>query len=707
VTVAAASSRLAREASRTIPAAEMPVVVVGTPFSGATTLAWALGQHPDLLPLVGAGTTDRLVSALRVVDEDLLPLLTRVGDRVPPLRSRFAGSLGWVMSAPNITERLDTLLRLLPELLLIHVERRAEAVVPQLVAAARRDGTPMSNRRAKAIWSRRLGECLAAEELVAADRVLRLGYDVLAERPEEAVSRCLALLGKRTDANCLWPLRLLTSQPSHTPLLPPAAPPGRCVAAHPARLDARLDPRNRTLRRLVEAVVPDGARVLVVSRGDETLLSFRRRSGLHFPQLDDGTWAGFYPDDGDTAVAHLQELAASGASHVVFPKPALWWLDHYPELREQLEGSGRLIAWDPDVAAVWELAKADRLILPRTLRASGATPVEPDNARAFSIDGRDTPPRRRRALGGSLWAMTTFYNPEGYRTKRENYDRFRSGLAAADVPLLTLELAFGDAPYELAQSDAELLVQLRGHDVLWQKERLLNLGVQRLPDSCDKVAWLDADVLFARTDWARETARLLASYVSVQPFSHSVRLPAQSLRCEPAMLPFGAGESELFYGIAWGVRAKGRVSLASYDQHGHTGFAWAARRSLLDEHGLYDANLLGNGDTDIAHAMFGSTDYWALQKLGVKAQAHLAQWARPFAAAVGGSVAHVDGVVSHLWHGETQHRLYDRPLDVLHGFDPERDLVTSADGLLRFTDEASPELRAWSHAYFAARREDG
>ena len=36
------------------------------------------------------------------------------------------------------------------------------------------------------------------------------------------------------------------------------------------------------------------------------------------------------------------------------------------------------------------------------------------------------------------------------------------------------------------------------------------------------------------------------------------------------MLPFGSQEGQLFYGIAWGVQAKGRGSLASYDRHGHT-----------------------------------------------------------------------------------------------------------------------------------------
>jgi hypothetical protein len=611
-----------------------------------------------------------------------------------------------VISGAAITERLELALGVFPELRLVHVHRPVEDALPHLMDAARRHAVRLTPRAGRALWHRRLEECLAAEQLVDSERVLRIDYDRLARRPEETLARCLALAGKPVAEQCVWPLRLLA-----TAL--PGAPPALRPLDHPRPRRRRRTVHDggtarRPLRRLVEAVIPERATVLVVSRGDDELLRYADRTGTHFPQLPDGTWAGFYPVDGDAAVDHLRQLVAAGASHLVFPRAALWWLDHYRELREYLEESARPIACDTELAVIFELGVDTRLVLPATLSAKPEQLGEPENARAFTVEQRTPPPARPRKLGGSLWALTTFYNPAGYRSKKENYEHFRRGLGASGVPLLTIELAFGDAPFALADGDADVVVRLRGGDVLWQKERLLNIGVRRLPDDCDKVAWLDADVLFSRRDWAHETGRLLERYVAVQPFSHSVRLPQHASSCEPAMLPFGSQEGQLFYGIAWGVQAKGRRSLASYDRHGHTGFAWAARRSVLEQHGLYEANLLGNGDSDIAHAMFGNSRYWALQKLGEHSRAHLRRWAEPFSAAVGGSVAHVDGVVSHLWHGETEHRLYDRPLDVLHALDPDRHLVADGpDGLLRFTDSAPPELRAWSTDYFSSRREDG
>ena len=262
-------------------------------------------------------------------------------------------------------------------------------------------------------------------------------------------------------------------------------------------------------------------------------------------------------------------------------------------------------------------------------------------------------------------------------------------------------------PVTLTDLDADRIVQLRGGDVLWQKECLVNLGVRHLPADCDRVVWIDADVLFARADWADQTRSLLRDYAVVQPFSHCVRLPRGVETCEPATLPFGSGENQVFYGIAWGMRSKGRATLDSYARHGHTGFAWAARRELLEAHGLYELNLLGNGDTDIAHAMFGSADYWGLAKHGPHARAHLARWAEPFAASVDGSVAHLDGVVTHLWHGDTSLRQYSLRLDVLHELDPERHVVRTADGLLALADDAPETVRTWTREYFSTRREDG
>ena len=97
-----------------------------------------------------------------------------------------------------------------------------------------------------------------------------------------------------------------------------------------------------------------------------------------------------------------------------------------------------------------------------------------------------------------LWAITSYFNPVGYASRLRNYRIFRANLAP---PLAAVELSL-NGQFELRRDDAEIVVQIAGGDVLWQKERLLNVALGRLPADCDQVAWLDCDVIFAAQDWA-------------------------------------------------------------------------------------------------------------------------------------------------------------------------------------------------------------
>jgi hypothetical protein len=114
------------------------------------------------------------------------------------------------------------------------------------------------------------------------------------------------------------------------------------------------------VRAQVRATVPEGARVLVMTRGDDALLRLERRQGEHFPQSPTGLYAGHYPADGEEAVAHLEELRAGGAQYLVIPAEAKWWLEHYSELRAALEEDGELLASDAEAAEIYALAPGEQ-----------------------------------------------------------------------------------------------------------------------------------------------------------------------------------------------------------------------------------------------------------------------------------------------------------------------------------------------------------
>ena len=110
------------------------------------------------------------------------------------------------------------------------------------------------------------------------------------------------------------------------------------------------------LRDVVRHTIPIGSRVLVVSKGDDDLLELEGRRGGHFPQVDDGVYAGHYPADGPEAIADFERLRSAGAEFVVFPTTARWWLDYYGGLRAYLERGGTVV--DSESCVIYRLGIA-------------------------------------------------------------------------------------------------------------------------------------------------------------------------------------------------------------------------------------------------------------------------------------------------------------------------------------------------------------
>jgi hypothetical protein len=299
-----------------------------------------------------------------------------------------------------------------------------------------------------------------------------------------------------------------------------------------------------------------------------------------------------------------------------------------------------------------------------------------------------------------LWIVTTYFNPDGYRTKRENYDRFRERIEGR-IPLLTVECTFGNAEFELPSPS---VVRVRGRDVMWQKERLLNVALERLPASCAKVAWLDADVLFENGEWAAETARRLDSCPVLQLFDRAVRLPRGHLADD--------GTGEAYPGFAAVARRDPHRLLAGdFAAHGHTGFAWAARREVLAGRGFYDACIAGSGDHMMAHAFAGDWTSGCVDRIigpATRHRGHFAAWSREIYQRVRANVGFVPGSVLHLWHGDVRDRRYvDRNRELAaFNFDPARDITVGASGCWEW-NSAKPELHRWAREYFGRRLEDG
>jgi hypothetical protein len=105
----------------------------------------------------------------------------------------------------------------------------------------------------------------------------------------------------------------------------------------------------------IRDMLPSTATVLVVSRGDEDLLRLDGWLGWHFPQADDGKYAGYHPPSSEEAIAHLEDLKGKGAEYLLFPSTAFWWLGHYEDFARHLIEDYQLVYADQTTCVVFAL----------------------------------------------------------------------------------------------------------------------------------------------------------------------------------------------------------------------------------------------------------------------------------------------------------------------------------------------------------------
>ncbi len=281
---------------------------------------------------------------------------------------------------------------------------------------------------------------------------------------------------------------------------------------------------------------------------------------------------------------------------------------------------------------------------------------------------------------GELWAVTSYYNPTGSRLRRENYRIFRDRLS---VPLVAVELSFTHS-YDLDGEDAEVLIQLHARDLLWHKERLLNIGLDAIPSNCDMVAWLDCDVVLDRSDWPIAAENALTEFKVIQCFDE--------VWDQEASAPPAVSRSRSRLGISFMRALKEGADPRELLRHSLrrrlgicSGLAWAARREVLRD-GLYDACIIGSGSRAIRCAQLGFTDEaFRYLDMGRGWRNHYQAWADKHFERVRGSLGSIDGKLTHLWHGSLNKRRYVERHHGLSrfGFDPTVDLELTERGVWR------------------------
>lgn len=340
-----------------------------------------------------------------------------------------------------------------------------------------------------------------------------------------------------------------------------------------------------------------------------------------------------------------------------------------------------------------------------------------------------------------LHVCTVLSNPPRFRSRYELYRAYSKRVEDSSAILHTCEIAFGGRHFEITEPGNPHHLQLRTSHEVWHKENALNILIQharRLYPNMKYVAWIDADIQFARPDWAQETLHQLQHFKWVQMFSHAQDLGPNAEpygemrpgfmwsylneRPTPHDMTEGWDWATAGHSVSDGVgpigcyypteRALGPISW----RFTHPGFAWAARVSALDEvavagYGpLVEWAILGSGDYHMACALVGHVEFSLAPQMPERYKQLCWQWQAMAERHTRRNVGCVSGVVNHGWHGPRAARLYDKRWKFLKvsGFDPDMDLKRDTQGLWQLEDrgDQSIVLRDGLRAYARLRRED-
>lgn len=325
----------------------------------------------------------------------------------------------------------------------------------------------------------------------------------------------------------------------------------------------------------------------------------------------------------------------------------------------------------------------------------------------------------------SLWVLTSYFNPMGYANRRDNYIVFAEELQRKGVPLMLVRtegLPESDKIDALATEVVEVPYD-KTKNLMWMKERLLNIGFQALPPQCKYVVWADCDIIMSDPDWPRKIVTALTRPNApkiLQPFSHAYLMGE-----DEKMETFQRSEQYLHsFGFLYHFHRRTTVGTPFYITY-YPGLVWAASRETLaaidPDRPFFDLGILGHGDIVMAMAFSHSPSRdgpipktWPERHWKPGWNPALGRAVREYqakaAAVVDGKLDLLLGRVYHLFHGSGKNRLYMERGILLKDFDPAKDLVANdVDQLMEWTPTAirKKKLPEQVQNYFKFRKEDG
>ena len=313
-----------------------------------------------------------------------------------------------------------------------------------------------------------------------------------------------------------------------------------------------------------------------------------------------------------------------------------------------------------------------------------------------------------------LHVFTARSNPLGWKKPHENWEVFARHMLASGVSLTVIECAYGAEDFacktppmdDPSHAGRFLHVGVRAKTRAWNKECLLNIGIQRRPEA-QYIGWFDADVRFRRPDWVDQTLRALQHYDFIQPWRTCYDLGPN----DEHIAAHTSFAHQFFIGaplVPDNWTSPYWQGAGGKNVYPHSGYAWCATRQAIDWcGGLFEMGAIGSADHHMALGLAGRAHDSLPPGPHTAYCQEVIRWGQRAARHVNGNIGYVEGSLEHSFHGRKGDRGYLSRWDMFirHGFDPLEDLKRNSFGVLELSCN-KPQLRRDFDRYLMSRNED-
>ena len=276
--------------------------------------------------------------------------------------------------------------------------------------------------------------------------------------------------------------------------------------------------------------------------------------------------------------------------------------------------------------------------------------------------------------------ISCYYNSEKSPYRLKAFKQWHESIKHLNHRII--ECVIGDGTPELGFLNDKNITTITTPNLLWHKEAILNKIISELPKEFKYIFWVDADVIFTNNDWLTEGVKVLQTKNVIQPFEYCVHLdkdqavPSFNMHIVTQSKSPNRVNTKVWRSFCANFTDNVNWVSENYNEHGHVGFAWGARREILDTVPLYDRALIGGADHIIAHAAAGQINHSCIVKSFTDNLDEVNAWSAKFAYIVNDKVGYVKGNLFHIWHGDIEKRQY---LKRIQDFTPTTKEITQRD----------------------------